>query len=225
MQSTPPAADPPSSPIRAAVNFSETLTLDGCLFFGRFSARDFADQPLGDMLRWVDFGARALAWAQRKSSAPVLLEAEEEMPARKELFPAELPPAELPPVIETEEVDPEEISMLERAEADYEAKKEKMPIAGFFPYKRTYCGTELVRVYEADEPLASLKSRSRSTSPAKRASPRSMRSPSPAKRASGRTMRSPSPAGRSMTLDAATLPPGDDDKENRTPTPPFTQPN
>ena len=153
-----------------AVNLSQPLTLDNRTFFGLFTACDFADQSLGDMLRWAEYGARIYKWSRQNFEKPVL-ETEEEMPEKidakeepakeeqvekpgdakegpvEKTGEAEEELVKKPEEIEEERLSPDLLAAIERAEQAYAEKtKETMPIAvpfAQFPYKRTYCGIEM----------------------------------------------------------------------------------
>lgn len=164
---TPPVSkempSPPASPTKKPVNIFP------------FDVSDLAGSSHSHLLKWVEFGARLHKWSQNEGQ--VVLETDEDMPVRRELF------AEP----ETEEVDDEILAAIEKAEAKYEEGKkqpdaEKMPIGvgGFaeFPYKRTYCGTELSYICAEESPA---KQPRRSPSPL--ALPPSAASDEPASRA------------------------------------------
>ena len=141
-----------------AVNLSQPLTLDNRTFFGLFTAREFADQSLGDMLRWAEYGARLYKWSLQNFEKPVL-ETDETMPEPEELVEkieekteesvdkieekteesvdkfeekTEESVETTEDKIEEERLSPDLIAAIERAEKAYaekEATKETMPIA------------------------------------------------------------------------------------------------
>ena len=147
-----------------AVNLSQTLTLDNRTFFGLFTAHEFADQSLGDMLRWAEYGARLYKWSRQNFDKPVL-ETDETMPEREELVgkieeSVDKIEEKTEQVIEEERLSPDLLAAIERAEKAYaekEAQKETMPIAvpfAQFPYKRTYCGVEMEYLAPKPSPQA-----------------------------------------------------------------------